>query len=69
MRCSACKGPAHPATGHAFTATMMLCGPCTRNFIRWIKQREAMMGHKSKRHNSNTTWTEAALTSIKTKER
>lgn len=37
MRCAACKGVYHPATGHLFTPTCVLCGPCARDFLRWWK--------------------------------
>ncbi len=37
-RCSACKGPFHPATGHAHSEHTFLCGPCTRHFYKWVRQ-------------------------------
>lgn len=56
--CTACHGVYHPATGHAFSATAQLCGPCARHYLRWLK------GHLSR------TWAKAsfyeyAATSIK----
>lgn len=38
MTCAACGTPAHPATWHAFTATCVLCGPCARDFLAWLKR-------------------------------
>ena len=38
-RCSACGGVYHPATGHALSARMQLCGPCAREMLAWVKQR------------------------------
>lgn len=37
MKCSACKGPFHPATGHQLSAQSQLCGPCARDFKAWLK--------------------------------
>ena len=43
MNCMACKGPFHPATGHQFTPgpgvspMAVLCGPCARGFVTWVK--------------------------------
>ena len=37
MICCICKGPAHPATGAQYSATAIACGPCTRDFWRWVK--------------------------------
>lgn len=62
-RCSACMGPFHPATGHQWTADCRLCNGCTRDFIKWIKHREANMGHVRK--GQIESFTDAALKSIK----
>jgi hypothetical protein len=35
MRCAACKGPAHPASGCQYTARTLVCGPCARRFWEW----------------------------------
>jgi hypothetical protein len=35
LRCSRCKGPYHPATGHAFNADTVACGICYGKFICW----------------------------------
>ncbi len=35
IRCGRCKGPFHPATGHAFSATIVACGPCYGRFAAW----------------------------------
>lgn len=63
MICSACKGPYHEATGHAWTPSLRLCNGCTREFIKWIKQREASMVHKKK--GASESFTDAALKSVK----
>lgn len=42
-RCSVCKGPYHPATGHYISAKMRWCGPCTREHVTWLK------GHMNRR--------------------
>lgn len=36
-RCSACGGVYHPASGHRWGDRVVLCGPCTRHFIAWVK--------------------------------
>lgn len=35
LRCGKCKGPFHSATGHAFSATTVACGPCYGRFAAW----------------------------------
>lgn len=35
MRCSRCKGPFHPATGHQFSADTVACGICYGKFAAW----------------------------------
>lgn len=37
MRCAACNGTAHPATGCQYTPTMLVCGPCVRRFWAWAR--------------------------------
>lgn len=37
-RCACCKGPWHEATGHYISETMVWCGPCTREFVAFLKQ-------------------------------
>src|ERR1041385_6587513 len=34
-RCGHCKGPFHPATGHAFSETIVCCGVCYGRFVAW----------------------------------
>jgi hypothetical protein len=41
MKCFFCGGPAHPATGHAYSDTCMACGPCYREFLRFYRGRLA----------------------------
>lgn len=51
-RCISCKGVFHPATGHAFSETAMLCGRCALEFKNWLKGRMGAMDATSKRHPS-----------------
>lgn len=37
MRCSACTGVFHPATGQYLSEKTRLCGPCTKHFVTWVK--------------------------------
>lgn len=37
VSCRFCGGPFHPATGCAYTATFVACGPCTRSFWAWFR--------------------------------
>lgn len=39
MRCFFCKGPAHPATGHAYSATVLACRRCFMSFFAWYRAR------------------------------
>lgn len=39
IRCSRCKGPFHPASGHAFSAIIVACGPCYGRFAAWQMQK------------------------------
>jgi len=45
-RCFFCGGCAHPATGHAYSATVMACRRCTLELCRWL---HAWTGRKGKR--------------------
>lgn len=36
--CPMCDGVSHPATGCVYTPTFIVCGPCTREFAKWIQQ-------------------------------
>lgn len=38
LRCGNCGGPYHPATGHAFSDTVVACGPCAGRFWAWKLQ-------------------------------
>jgi len=35
LRCNKCKGPFHPATGHAFTEFVVACHVCYGRFAAW----------------------------------
>jgi hypothetical protein len=39
LRCNKCKGPFHPATGHAFDEIIVACGPCYGRFAAWQLQK------------------------------
>lgn len=54
LRCFACSGPYHPATGHVFTPDVVYCGPCALHFFRWWK------GHSNRRWGA-TNFYEAAV--------
>ena len=41
MRCFACHGPYHPASGHLWAPDVAYCGPCYRHFIGWAKKHVA----------------------------
>ena len=34
--CSACGTPYHPSTGHIHSDKTLLCGPCARDFSKWV---------------------------------
>jgi len=42
-KCSSCQGPWSEPTGHCHTILVRLCGPCARDWVRWLKQREGSM--------------------------
>lgn len=55
MRCFACGGPYHPATGHLFREFMVAyCGRCYRHFIEWMK------GHMRRKWGGLDFYAEAA---------
>lgn len=37
MTCAACRGPTHPATAHAWTPTVVICGPCARHWMAFVR--------------------------------
>jgi hypothetical protein len=37
MRCFACGGPFHPASGHAWMPDVVYCGRCIRSFYDWVR--------------------------------
>lgn len=37
MDCFFCGGVVHPATGCQWSARVIACGRCTRDFWRWLK--------------------------------
>jgi hypothetical protein len=47
-RCASCGGAAHPATGHAWSAATLVCGPCIRAFMAWLRNRPGPSGGKLK---------------------
>jgi len=70
MKCSQCGGPWHPATGHAWTETCVLCHRCAGYFFGWMikhtSRREGTKGGKRK-HPCSVLFYEAAGTSIHAK--
>lgn len=62
MKCFACPGPYHEATGHLFNlpdaTRVAYCGPCARYFLRW------MISHMKRRW-GGADFYEAAATSIR----
>lgn len=39
MKCFACGGPYHPATGNLFRPDVAYCGRCYRHFLEYLKTR------------------------------
>lgn len=59
VRCFACGGPYHPASGHLWREFMAAyCGPCYRHFIAWMK------GHMHRKWAGADFYAEA-LTSVR----
>jgi hypothetical protein len=69
MKCSACNNPYHPATGHAWSETFRLCGPCAISFKDWLKGRMGAMGARLKDKKTgqrqSESFADAAARSIK----
>jgi hypothetical protein len=60
MKCMVCKGPFHPASGHAWSEEAVVCGPCIRHFYEWVR------GQTHPRHLwSGSNFYVAAATSIR----
>lgn len=38
LKCTMCRGPFHPATGHWVSETRHWCGACTRGMIKMLKE-------------------------------
>lgn len=36
IRCRTCGGVAHPSSGCAYSETFVVCGPCVREFWKWM---------------------------------
>ena len=49
MKCAVCDNPYHPATGHAFTDNLVLCGVHAREFYDWYKKRMLSMQARLKK--------------------
>jgi len=41
IRCAACKGVAHPASGCVYGPRTVVCGPCVRAAWAWVRQHTA----------------------------
>lgn len=63
MKCSACGGTFHPATGHVLSDKMQLCGLRAKDFWRWMKGRMGAMS--STRRGDKESFAEAASKSVK----
>jgi hypothetical protein len=37
MRCFFCGGVYHPSTGHRWNERVVACGPCAKDFVRWLR--------------------------------
>lgn len=44
--CRTCGGVAHPATGCVYSPTFIVCGPCTREAWKWIRQFTSQKGRR-----------------------
>ena len=55
MRCFACGGPYHPATGHLFQIDIAYCGACYRPFLQWFKGRMNMVCRKHRFYDAAAT--------------
>jgi hypothetical protein len=48
MKCKSCKGPYHIQTGHRWSDTFVICGPCAIDWLKWLKKRMNSMDSKRK---------------------
>lgn len=44
--CFFCQGPAHPATGHAYTERVLACRECTRNAFTFVAEHTNKKGRR-----------------------
>lgn len=44
--CPTCGGASHPTTGCAYSPTFVVCGPCTRQWCRWVQNWTASKGRR-----------------------
>lgn len=59
-KCSSCKGPFHPDSGHQPVEGVKVCGTCTKRLVEWLVQ------HTRRPYGSKETpFYEAAKTSVK----
>lgn len=49
IRCRTCEGVAHPASGCAYSPTFIVCGPCTREAWKWLREMTASKGRRKGR--------------------
>lgn len=61
--CTACKGPFHPATGHQPSPNQRWCGPCSKDFVKFLKQ------HSSRRWGGERFYDHATVPVGDTSER
>lgn len=62
QKCSACGGAFHPATGHAWTANLVLCHSCTQDWMKWLRRRQSQFS--AVRKGGTTSFMDAALSSV-----
>lgn len=36
-RCPTCGGVSHPVSGCVYSPTFIVCGPCVRDFAKWVQ--------------------------------
>jgi hypothetical protein len=47
QRCAQCKGSAHPASGCQYSSRTLICGPCTRQAWKWVREHVNGKGGRS----------------------
>lgn len=63
-KCSTCGTPYHESTGHCWTHRMVLCGPCARDWVKWMKGRMGAMQAVMRKNKGKESFHDCALKSI-----